>query len=223
MNKTFGKFIKKYILGNTRPSSNITHGNSRQGNNDTKTISIDLQPFDYIESDFAAVIDFEISNESAIEITADSNLLELITFTYKRGKLEIGLKSGAGYNTQNPVRVSIKHSHLSGASVDGATKLSLENIKQALITIRASGAAKVKIQGMVSILNLEARDAATVDAKKLKTSNADIKVSDASVVKSSVVERVNIRASDAAQAFIYSNPEIKEVVKRDAATIIFKK
>ena len=223
MNKTFGKFIKKYILGNTRPSRNITHGNSRQGNNDTKTISIELQPFDYIESDFAAVIDFDISNESAIELTADSNLLELITFTYKHGKLEISLKSGTGYNTQNPVHVSIKHSHLAGVAVDAATKLSIKNLKQALITISASGAAKVRVQGMVSILNLDARDAATVDAKKLKSSNADIKLSDASVIKASVIERVNIIATGAARAFIYNNPAMKEMVKRDAATISFKK
>lgn len=190
--------------------TNQGNSNSIKGDGIAKTISATPQDFDSINVSACVSVDFTISATSSIEITADSNLIDLIDLSYFGGTLDVGIKDNSSFSSKTPMKVTIAHPHISEVGVSGSGKAEIMRLKQDSIKVRASGKANIELWGEVENVDLKVSGTGNIDTVGLLTQNLRAAVSGVGNIKASASKSASAKVSGVGNITVYGNPAQRE-------------
>ena len=160
----------------------------------------------------ALSVDVGPGPEAKVEISGDDNLVPLITTEIKGSRLEIGSKKSMRSKVPLVIRVSLPT--LVAASVSGASTVILHDAKADNLKLAAEGASKLRADGAVGQLTLEASGASDVDLDQLAAGRANATLSGASEAEVAVSKSLDVHLGGASTLKYRGDPpELKQEVK----------
>jgi hypothetical protein len=182
-----------FSFGCTLPSINVF--SKLKGSGNIQIQKRDVSGFSSVKAGGAIIIDVAAQRDFGVEVEADDNLLEHIKTEVKGDTLKIYTEES--FSTRNPIRVRIAMPQIESFDISGASTGTLTNIKNESLTIDASGASKIKIDGEAGELIVDISGASRLDAENLKAENVTVEASGAS---SATVVALNELSADASGA-----------------------
>lgn len=189
---TFAK-IFAFSFGFQMPSINVFSKTKGSGN--IKIEKRDASGFTSVKTGGAVIIDVVAQKDFNVEVEADDNLLEYIKTEVKGDTLKIYTEGNI--STKNQIRVRVAMPQIESFDVSGASNGTLTNVKNESLTIDASGASKIKVEGEVAELTVDLSGASRLDAENLKAENAKVEASGASNAIVFATNEVEAEASGA--------------------------
>ncbi len=159
------------------------------------------------------------SGESeSLTITADDNILPLLTSQVADGRLVLGVERNAALYPTQQIVYSLTVRRLEEVEASGAVKVNAEGIAGERLEVRLSGAAQVEISGKVDRQILDVSGAARYRATSLESGTAMVDISGAAAVRIRVSDRLEGKVSGAAGLRYTGDPEVaikgRRAVKR---------
>lgn len=192
-----------FSLGFNLPSINVFSKTKGSGN--IKTEKRDVSDFSSVKAGGAITIEVTAQKEFSVEVEADDNLLEYVKTEVKGDTLKIYTEGRI--STRNPIRVRIAMPNIESFDVSGASSGTLTNIKNETLTIDASGASKIKVEGEAKELNVDLSGASRLDAENLRAENVTVDASGASSATVVASNEINADASGASKIRYIGEPK----------------
>lgn len=177
---------------------------SVKGSGQTGSTVRDISGFKAV--DVGGIFEVEITAQKnfEVEIEADDNLLPFISTEVVNGTLKI--ETEKRLKTENPIKIRISAPEINNLDVSGVATVTLNNVSSQTLTIDASGASKLAINGSSTNFNVDTSGATKVDAAELTVNDASVDASGASHVNVHVTGRLNAEASGASKVLYTGTP-----------------
>lgn len=177
----------------------------------------DLNGFRAIDVGGVFHVEITAQKDFSVEVEADDNLLHLIRTEVSGGVLKI--ETECRVSTSNPMRVRISAPDIDDLDVSGAANVTLNDLKNANLTVDSSGASKIKIDGETANLAIDVSGATKIDAENLRAVNASVEASGASHIDVHVSGKLTADASGASKIVYSGSPTTVEKKSSGASKV----
>jgi hypothetical protein len=159
----------------------------------------------------ALTVDIGPGTEAKVEISGDDNIVPLITTEVKGSRIEIESKKSIRSKVPLVIRVSLPR--LTAVSVSGASNAVVHDAKGDSLKLVAKGASKLRVDGAVQQLTLEASGASDADLDQLAVERARAELSGASEAEVAVSKALDAHLGGASTLKYRGDPaELKQDV-----------
>jgi putative autotransporter adhesin-like protein len=118
-------------------------------------------------------LDFRLGPTQSIELSADDNVLPLITTTVRESSLTIALNAKS-ISPRTPLRATITAPTITALALRGTGNAVLSGLKSSSFALSLEGSGSVKATGAVSTLSISLTGSGNIEAKLLHSSTASI-------------------------------------------------
>ncbi len=175
-------------------------GNGRVRGEDRK-----VGEFTRIEAGGAYTIHVTVGSAPSVRISAEENLLGLISTRVRNNALIIDTKRNI--SPRKEVVIDITTPSLNYLDASGANNIDVENLSGAEFNVDLSGAGNVKVRGEVDRFNVELSGAGSINAKELKAKDVRVSVSGAASADVYASRNLDASVSGVGSIDYYGNPE----------------
>ncbi len=152
-------------------------------NSDTVIGSGDVESMEVMVPEFTGVsvtgtcdVDIQIGETQYVQFSAQSQVLDVMTYKVRNGILEIGFEHGVSVNTRKDISARIVIPELSYIAVTGSGDFDLNGEKQEILDIYITGSGNVNAFGM-EVDNCGIRISGAGNCKVFVTNSLDVQVS----------------------------------------------
>lgn len=164
-----------------------------------------------VEVSGALSVDIGPGPEAKVEISGDDNLVPLVKTTVSGSRLEISNQKSLRPKVPMVIHVSVPQ--LTAVSASGASSAVVHDARGAKLTLAARGASKLRADGAVQELTLEASGASDADLDQLAVQRATATVSGASDAEIAVSRALDAHVHGASSLKYRGDPpELKQDV-----------
>ena len=175
-----------------------------QGSGHAKTELRSATGFQAVEVSGALTAEVSIAAEPRVEIGGDDNLLALID-TEVHGEV-LAIRSRGNMRSVTPLVIRVWAPALTAVRVEGASAVTVHGVRGDQITLEASGASKLEVDGAVRDLVAEASGASTLALARLSAGTARASAGGASTVVLDVTRELTAHASGASTVCYSGDP-----------------
>ena len=118
------------------------------GSGDLESMEVMVSEFNGVSVTGQCNVDIQIGETQFVEISAQPQILDVMSYEVKNGILEIGFKHGYTVNSHKDISANIVIPELSYIAVTGAGDFKLNGEKQEFLDIYITGAGNVNAFGM---------------------------------------------------------------------------
>jgi hypothetical protein len=182
-------------------SQDCEHGNGK-----TKTESRELSEFDILE--VSGAFDIKVTagrNRQTVRITADENILPLITTALQGDKLTI--YPGKPICTEMAIIVEINVANLNALVSSGSDKVKVEGLNTSKFSVTMSGSSEVELAGKANTLDAGISGAGNLNAKDLITEETGLNISGSGAATVHASEKLQVEIVGVADVNYYGNPK----------------
>jgi hypothetical protein len=176
-----------------------------------------VSDFTNIKTGGAITVEVASQRDFSVEVEADDNLLEYIKTEVKGDTLKIYTEGSI--STRTPIRVRIAMPQIESFDVSGASSGTLTNVKNETLSLDASGASKIKIDGEVKELIVDLSGASQMDAENLKAEDVTVDASGASSATVAALNDLNADASGASTIRYVGEPKSVDKKSSGASSV----
>jgi len=159
-------------------------------------------------------------DKHGVEISCDGNLIKCIDTSVQNSILVIGLNKGISSRNAVNVKVYTNKLHLVSALSSGSLRVS--DINSDKFSVVATASSQVFLSGSARLCTFKAADAATVDAHRLGTQQAEVTSTGASQVSVNVTRELVTHVSGASAVIYSGDPKIIKNSVNDAGSVLKK-
>jgi hypothetical protein len=185
---------------------NFSFDHSVKGSGNITKVSRDVSDFSSVDVGGIFQVEIVAGKDNSVEIEADDNLIQFIKTDVRGDTLKIS--SEKGLHSESPIRVRISAPNIERVEADGASKVTVSDIKNSSLDIDTSGASKVYLAGSTDNLNVQVSGASKVDAENLAAAKGNVEANGASQVTLNVAEELRAEASGASKVTYTGNPGV---------------
>jgi Putative auto-transporter adhesin, head GIN domain len=159
----------------------------------------------------SSLLVIERTGEESLSVTADDNLLPILTSTVKGGTLRLAAAKGNSFHGKRPTyRITVndlRNLYVAGGAAIEASKLHGESL-----SILVEGAAGGNLAGRVDDLRVTIRGAGFIGAGELQAKRAKVSVQGAGQVTVNASEELDGEVSGAGIIWYFGSPKLKSEV-----------
>lgn len=192
---------------------------SVKGSGVPKTENRNISGFEAIKASGAVQVEVTAQKDFAVEVEADDNLLGHVKTEVNGNTLKI--YSEGKISTKSAIKVRISMPEIKAVYISGASNAIVTNVKSDNLTLEASGASKIKVDGEAKTLVSEASGASGIDAENLSAENANVEANGAS--KTTVSATNELKADASGASTIYYTGEPKNVFSKNSGASSVKR
>jgi Putative auto-transporter adhesin, head GIN domain len=148
------------------------------------------------------------SGKPAITISADQNLLPLITTSVTGDTLHIDRKGNL--RPTKGITINVSSVSLKEVQLNGAVSFTASNVSGSDLKLESNGATSINVEGSVTNLEANFAGAGSLVAKALQTQTAKVSLSGACSADVTVTERLDASISGAGSITYGGNPKAVE-------------
>ena len=125
----------------------------REGSGTARTEARPVTGFSRVTLLSSADVRVRVGGQPAVEVTADDNLLELVTTEVRDGALAIG--SNGSYSTRIGIKVDVVAPSLEAVELRGSGHVAAEGVRGARFDVSISGSGDVRASGTADAVHVE--------------------------------------------------------------------
>jgi len=193
--------------------SDTDGGLAIKGSGNLKTETRPVERFTAISVSGAASLEIEQTGQESLELTADDNLLSLLTTEVRDGTLFLEVAEGKRltWSGKGP-RFKVTVSDLRKLKVSGAASVKASKLDSASLSISISGAGSGRIAGRSDDLSISVSGAGSLNAPDLQAKRAIVIVSGAGDATVNANDALDARVSGAGTIRYVGSPKLQSRV-----------
>jgi hypothetical protein len=180
------------------------------GSGNPMTEERDVGDFHAIAANGVGQIEIRHGTETSLRITADENLLPILTSEVRNGRLVLG--SSARFNTRNAIRYELTVRELDQLLVAGVFGVDATGIDTESFEINVSGVSAVTVAGSVGHQDITVAGVSAYNARDLASRTATVEISGPSAAVVRVSDRLEGHLAGGAVLEYIGNPVINVTV-----------
>lgn len=184
---------------------NVISGNAIKGNKKVSTTSRKLTQFNHLTINLNADIEIIQSDSPSIEISADENILPLISSNINNKHLV--LATNKNYWTTQGIKIRLSTNTLSTIKIEGSANLEMKNIKQNKLELYINGAGDAFVSGKVDKLVAIIDGSGDLNLENLKSKTAVAKIQGAGDIKVYATEKLTAEINGSGDISYTGNPK----------------
>lgn len=182
------------------------------GSGTLKTETRSVSGFTKVTFSGVGTLNITQTGTESLKVSADDNLLPLLTSTVSDGTLVLGVKPGNGVRPVQPITYTLTVKDLKGIDLSGAGVINAVNITTDTMSIVLSGAGRMSISGSAQSQSALVSGVGSYSAKGFQTSSAQVTISGAGSATVSVSQTLVAVVSGAGSVTYYGSPQITQTV-----------
>jgi hypothetical protein len=181
-------------------------GRGPSGSGDIRTEKRNVGAFSSVDVSGAYEVEIVCQKQPSLEVEGDENILPLVQTYVENNTLYI--MSERGFNVKKPIKVRVTTGNLEAINSSGASKITLDGVKNEQLAIDANGASKINAAGETKNLQIDSSGASTVNVQDLRASRVKVSLSGAGHANVYASEEMNADVSGAASVTYYGEPKV---------------
>ena len=186
------------------------------------TKQVPVNPFNEICMKGPMSLKFFFFFFSKMEITADDNIVDLISATFQGGVLVLAIQDNVSFSTCSPLEVSISHPNLKAIDLKGSGNIQVLNLNEDKFTASISGSGNMDLDGTVEHCVLSLRGSGNFDALPLKSNNLELALSGSGNIFCTAINSAQVHLSGSGNVKVYGKPIHKSQNRTGSGNISFK-
>lgn len=187
-------------------SSCVTVIGGTVGSGTAKTETRNVSGFTGVTFSGFGTLNITQTGTESLTISADDNLLPLLTSNVSNGTLDLGVKPGNSINPTKPIVYTLTVKQLNKVMFSGAGSVDAKDIKTTALDATLSGAGKMTITGSAQSQTVLVSGVGSYNAKDFPTDSAQITLSGAGSATITVNTQLNANVSGAGSVTYYGSP-----------------
>ncbi len=180
-------------------------GNILKGTGKFATEHRKLSTFDSLLINISADIEYIASDKYKIELSADDNIIAVITTAVKGNSLVID--TDRSFNTRSRIHLTIYGpATLKSLQIDGSSDISLRGLSSNSLNISLDGTGDIKAEGNVRDLTIQIDGSGDVNTKALQADNVIIEVDGSTDVVVTANNKLDVTIDGVSDVTYYGHP-----------------
>ncbi len=190
------------------PGPDVANGADIQGSGILATEVRNVAGFSRVRLDGVGHLIVEQGGAEALAITADDNILPLVTAEVYGDELRLGTDPGATWASSNPIVFTLTVADCQALGVFGAAAAEIRGLDADRLAVRIEGAATVTAAGRADEQDVVLRGVATYDARGLQSRVVEVDVAGVSRATIRVQERLEGRVDGQSTVEYIGHPTV---------------
>jgi len=180
-------------------------GPHTQGSGKVKSETRKIGSFTGIESRGSADCEITVGPATSLKVSADDNLLPLITTKVENGKLVISTKGS--FSTHHPIKVTVTTPDLKAFSTVGSGDSAITGVKGRAFDVAIVGSGEIEAKGSADKLSASISGSGDLNLGGLKARDADATISGSGDIDLFVTGNLNAQVSGSGDIAYAGNPK----------------
>ena len=152
----------------------------------------------------------EQTGTESLTITAEDNILPVLTSEVTGGRLDLGTKPNTAIFTTKPIEYRLTVKDLAGLTVSGSGTAELAQLRSTDLAVTLSGSGTIILGGRVQTQNVTVSGSGSYQADKLVSQAATVNVSGSGAVDVSVSQTLHATVSGSGSIVYSGNPQVEQ-------------
>ena len=183
-----------------------------KGSGSVKAESRTVSGFTKVQVSGAGILNIAQTGTESLTISAEDNLLPLLTSDVSNGTLILGVKQGQSISPTEPITYTLTVKQLTSIDLSGAASINAVNIQTDALTISCSGAGTVTITGSAQSQSVTISGSGSYNARKFQTADSTVLISGIGSATVSASQTLNATISGAGSITYYGSPKVSQSV-----------
>lgn len=182
------------------------------GSGNVKTESRSVSGFNAVTFSSAGELTIRQTGTESLSITAEDNILPLITTTVSGQTLNIGFKSNTAMLPTRGITYALTVKNLNAITVSGAGNITFNDINTDTLRVTLSGVGKLTLAGTATSQGVTLSGAGAYDASNLASNTARVTVSGAGNARVKVRDTLDATVTGVGSIIYFGNPTVTQHV-----------
>ncbi|MFI5278118.1 MAG: head GIN domain-containing protein [Ktedonobacterales bacterium] len=183
-----------------------------KGSGSVKAESRAVSGFTRVRLSGAGILNIAQTGTESLTISAEDNLLPVLTSDVSDGTLTLGVKQGQSISPTKPITYTLTVKQLTAFDLSGAASINAVNIKTDTLTISCSGAGAMTITGSAQSQSVTISGSGSYNAREFQTADSTVKISGIGSATVSASQTLNATISGAGSVTYYGSPKVSQSV-----------
>jgi hypothetical protein len=183
----------------------IAYGDSVRGSGVSRTEARDVDKFDRVSVRGSGTANITIGREQSVTVTADDNILPILTTEVKNGELVIQPSESISPKTKIVVDITVPS--LKAASIAGSGDVVAKGLAEEKVELSISGSGDVKVSGSAKSVQTSISGSGSIDASDLAAKDASVRVAGSGETAVNASENLDVRISGSGDVRYVGKPK----------------
>lgn len=182
------------------------------GSGTIKTETRNVSGFTKIQFSGVGVLNITQAATESLKVSADDNILPLLTSTVNNGTLTLGIKSGYVVTPSKSITYTLTVKQLDGVTLSGAGEINAKDFTASALSVTISGAGRMVINGSAQSQTALVSGVGSYDAKDFKTASTKVTISGTGSATVYASQTLDATVSGAGSVTYYGSPQVTKTV-----------
>ena len=192
-------------------AASCTDDTSIRGSGDLVTEAREVAGFDTIVVEGLGEVDVEVSGSESLSLTADDNVIGVLTVEVEGDRLELGVEDDVSLSSAT-VRYVISASALEGVEIRGSGEVAARGIDAERFDVRISGSGEVVPIGSVDELDIGIDGSGNVEGADLEALRATVAINGSGSVVVDAADRLDVSINGSGEVRYFGDPELDQSI-----------
>ena len=176
------------------------------GSGRSETATRDVAAFEQVVLQTSGDVTIDLTGTSSVTITADDNVLPLLTTQVTDGRLELG--SRRSFNSRSAVTYSITAATLTGVEITGSGNVLVTGLSSGPFSAVVSGSGTIEPAGTCDVLTVEISGSGDVKGENLACATGQVSVSGSGSAAVDVSDQLDATISGSGDITYNGDPQV---------------
>lgn len=187
-------------------------GSGVRGSGTVKTETRSVSGFTNVSLTGIGTLNIRQTGTESLSITAEDNLLPLLTSDVSNGTLTLGIKQGQSIAPTKNIVYTLTVKTLNGLSISGASNVNIQGLSTNALSVTISGLAQVSVSGRAQSQTVRLSGAGAYQGRNLQTATTQLSVSGAGNATISASQTLDVTISGAGNVTYYGSPQVTQSI-----------
>jgi len=183
-----------------------------RGSGQLATTQREVTGFTKVELTGQGDVVIEQTGSDSLTISAEDNLLPLLTSDVSGDTLVLGTKPNTTIETTKPITYSVTVKELNGLAVSGSGTISAPKLAATALSTEISGSGTITVKGAANDQDLEISGSGRYQAEELTSKTVKARISGSGKASVMATEVLDVQISGSGSVTYSGNPQVKQEI-----------
>jgi hypothetical protein len=191
----------------------VTLPGTTTGSGTVKTETRTVSGFTAVELGGNGDVTVQQNGTESLTISAEENLLPLLTSEVVDGTLKLGIKDNAQLNSTQPITYQVTVKNLSGLTLGGSGNQTATGVKTASLVVRVAGSGSVTTSGTADAQEIQMAGSGTYRGSGLASKTASINSAGSGTVELAVSDKLDVKIVGSGSVTYSGSPQVTQSIR----------
>ena len=190
----------------------VTLPGTTTGSGAVKTETRTVSGFTAVELAGNGDVKIQQSGTESLSISAEENLLPLLTSEVVDGTLKLGIKDGARIDSTQPITYQVTAKNLTGLDLGGSGNQTATDVKTTSLRVRVAGSGTVTATGTADAQDIQMAGSGTYRGSGLASKTATVNSAGSGTAELAVSDRLDVKILGSGSVTYSGSPQVTQSV-----------